>query len=249
MQNPPACNRWRVSNRSTKEVIEMAEDILPRSDFYVYALFRHDTGAPFYIGKGKGNRWRRHYNTNRPGDSNKHKKSIMRNAEAAGAEIPCVKLAEGLTELEAFDLERIFIATLGRAQFGGLLANLTDGGDGESGKRYTPEIIAKLRAAKLGKKLTTEHKAKIGLAGRGRVKSPETCAKISAALIGSTRAPWTEDFRARYASFKNPGHTGYAHSPAVRKKISKGLSDYWSAKRRAAQNLRKETINVVPNAS
>jgi hypothetical protein len=165
----------------------MATTPIQRADFYVYVLFRPDTGAPFYVGKGLGDRWRKHLNVDRAGDSNRHKKSIIKKAQDAGLEIPCVKVRENLTEPEAFETERALIATLGRAQFGGILTNLTDGGDGESGKSYTPETLEKMRQAKLGKKLSEEHKAKIGAASRGRKIGPmslETRQKLSAARKG-----------------------------------------------------------------
>lgn len=123
-------------------------------DFYVYALFRPDTGQPFYIGKGRGDRC--HDHTRKPArQKNSHKAAIIRNAHAAGLEVPVVRIATGLSSSEALATEMAFIAAIGRKPAGPLV-NLTDGGDGFRGLRRT-----------------AEHKAKIGAAHKGKTISPE----------------------------------------------------------------------------
>ena len=96
--------------------------------FYVYILFRPWDGSPFYVGKGKGARWLKF---NRP--DNRHFRAILKKARRLGLEVPSVKIRDGLAEDEALSLEMIFIAAIGRGKKGPLV-NLTDGGDGVSGR-------------------------------------------------------------------------------------------------------------------
>ena len=113
--------------------------------FYVYAFLRSKpstTGSkysPYYIGKGI--RHRAFKNTSRrcpiPAD-----KSYI------------VFIQEGLTEEEAFSLEKYCIALYGRIDLGtGILRNLTDGGDGSSGWRPSQETRNKMSQSRVGKPL------------------------------------------------------------------------------------------------
>ena len=89
--------------------------------YYVYQYLRKDM-TPYYIGKGKNNRL----------------------YEAHSVPIPprkrIVKVAENLSEKEAFDLEIELIKFYGRKDLGtGILHNRTDGGDGRSGSIFPEE--------------------------------------------------------------------------------------------------------------
>lgn len=161
--------------------------------FYVYALFRHDTGAPFYIGKGSGER----LSVTMLTGTNRHKRSILEKAHAAGTKCPAAIIRAGLTEDEAFSLERVLIATLGRRDLGtGILVNLTDGGEGPSGllhpRRGVPrpeEVIAKIAAAHKGRAPSAACKAAALAANLGKTQSERTRARRSASLTGRARPP------------------------------------------------------------
>lgn len=96
--------------------------------FYTYKHYKADDNTVFYVGKGKLDRclhrkdrsqwW---YNT-----VNKHGYYIIID------EI-------NLTEEQAFAREKELVSIYGRKQYGGLLINLTDGGEGVSGKIFTEE--------------------------------------------------------------------------------------------------------------
>ena len=108
---------------------------------YVYAYLREDL-TPYYIGKGKGPRaWKRHVRGNGtnllPKDNNK-----------------ITILAHRLSDSEACTLEKKLILQFGRKDLGtGILRNLSDGGDGTSG-RVVSELTRKKKSQKLqGRKI------------------------------------------------------------------------------------------------
>lgn len=149
---------------------------------------------------------------------NRHLASIIRQAQLAGAEIPKIKFREAMSEIEAFDLEKALIAAIGREVHGGPLVNLTDGGDGESGRVISAEQRAKLRVARLGKKHTLEARAKISAAGLGQKPTAEQIEKNRAAQLGKPKKPWTEETRRKQRA-NNPGHTGHRHTNESKAKI------------------------------
>lgn len=93
-------------------------DTIERTDFYVYIFISESDNITIrYVGKGSGNRI---YDNN----SRKYK---VRDENR-------IKVAEGLTEQEAFMYERFLIALYGRIDLGtGTLTNHTDGGEGMAG--------------------------------------------------------------------------------------------------------------------
>lgn len=169
--------------------------------FYIYLLFRPN-GRPCYLGKGRGERWTKH---ERRGTHNLHLSRIIKNAKAP---LPKVIIRDGLTEEEAFVLEKIFIKAIGREKDGGPLVNKTDGGEGVSGHVHSAETRKKLsealkgrpgwnkgvpvtedarvkmRAAKIGKRQKREHVAKRNATNTGRKRTPEMCANITAGKLG-----------------------------------------------------------------
>jgi hypothetical protein len=143
--------------------------------YYVYALYRKDGVTPFYIGKGKGDRWMQHEENCKRGRS--YKDNIIAQFKERGEIVPKVKLAEGLTNDEALSLEKHFIAEIGRIHEGGPLTNLTCGGDGLCDP--TPEVRSKISRS-------------VSLVNQGRVVSNETRMKISASNRGMHRGPHSE---------------------------------------------------------
>lgn len=134
--------------------------------FYVYAWFREDYGTPFYIGKGKNNRYLRL-------DNRKAHFMNIYNTVPTRVEI----LKDGLTEKEAFKLEMEIIHDLVFNQGysievpefkspkikGKHLVNLTWGGDGTTGYTYkqSEQTIANRVAKNTGKKRTPEQRENI----------------------------------------------------------------------------------------
>ena len=149
------------------------------NNFYVYAYLREDMYSPYYIGKGCARRIDNlHGNTARP----------PRNRR--------VKIREGLTEEEAYQIEKLYILMWGRESEGGVLENNAAGGGAnatqlrwhyEDKSRYIGE-----NGSMYGKKHSEETKELIrqktlaqweeqGHPWKGRKHSPESRAKMRAA--------------------------------------------------------------------
>jgi hypothetical protein len=134
---------------------------------------------------------------------NPHLKNIIRKSKALELEIPKIKIREGLSEKEAFDLEVAFIAAIGRNSSSGPLVNLTDGGEGNSGWKHSPEWRAKMsvimtgRPGKKGKILSPETIEKMRAAAKAR--SPELKAALGDRLRGK---PLSEEHKAKLRAAK-----------------------------------------------
>ncbi len=229
---------------------------MERCDYYIYVLFRPDGGAPCYVGKGKGNRWKKHERR----CYNPHLSNII--AQAKGRPLAKIKFRENLTETEAFDIEKWLIRAIGRETNGGPLVNLTDGGDGVSGR--TPEGIERIRRARLGSKHSPETRARMRMAQAARYlrdgeRSAETREKISKGRSGirptlEARSKMSAAAKVRPNSFLGKRHTeetraaisaskagkpspkrGVPISAEQKQKISDAMKGRpWSEKRRSA---------------
>lgn len=194
--------------------------------YYVYAYLREDL-TPYYIGKGSGKRaWASTRVTSKPADTSRIQ-----------------ILYSNLTEQEALDLETKLIAQYGRKDNGtGILRNLTNGGDGVSGRitNFTEEWKEKLRKPKKmtpqgrkslsesakkrvpwnkGKPMSEEQKKKISDARTGAVHTVETKQRMSEMRQGKPGRKQTEDTK-RKLSAANMGKT---INDETKKKISDSL--------------------------
>lgn len=212
----------------------------PNNTYYVYGLLR-ETGEPFYVGYGRGDRWNDHEREARYTlGSNPRKIRIIRSMLASGlAEIPKVKFVEGLSRNEAADFEKALVAAIGRWP-NGPLVNIIPGGkappvqDGprspehrakiaaaHRGMKATAEARANMSAAHRGKSLPLEQRAKIAAAGRGR--SEEMRAKVAAALRAYLQSLSLEERRTRMLAaqlVRNNGLPRKPHSAETRAKMS-----------------------------
>jgi len=143
------------------------------NDYYTYAFLRED-GTPYYVGKGKGRRcFDKKRTINPPSDPDR-----------------IIILKKNLTEEEAFRHEIYMIYVLGKKKHGGLLHNITDGGEGVSGMVHSEESREKIGKAFRGKKLSEKHKEKLrqrkigNTWNRGKKISEEQKEKIRQTLKG-----------------------------------------------------------------
>lgn len=120
--------------------------------FYTY-IYREPCGDPFYVGKGTGKR--------AFFEKNKTVEGRIRKLKSQGMSHD-IEIINTTCEIAALWLERVLIKAFGRKDLGeGTLLNLTDGGEGSSGWKQSPETVAKRVAKNTGKKRSPELKAKM----------------------------------------------------------------------------------------
>ena len=185
--------------------------------YYVYVYFRRN-GEPFYVGKGKGSRYKDHL---RAVKKQQHWNVYFARVLAKeGVDAPVVIIRDGLSEQEAFAVEGALIRAIGRAANGGPLTNMTDGGEGISGYRHTEdareasrqrmlgdkrnlglrrsdETKLLLRAAKLGKKHSPEFVERRVAPLRGRKRPNNEVERIRATRLAEFAGPRGTELRAR----------------------------------------------------
>lgn len=180
-------------------------------EYYTYAYLRENR-TPYYIGKGKrGRAW-----TNSGRKIAKKPRDLNR----------ILILKQNLTEKEAFRHEIYMIAIFGKKASGdGILWNITDGGEGSSGRFLSEKTKQKISEKRKGKALSKEARARRleSMRGRGnrgtffgRSHSEEARRRIAKARTGKqsseeTRAKLSEgnrgerNPRAKSFIFTSPG--------------------------------------------
>ena len=145
------------------------------NNYYIYELIDPRSGLVFYVGKGKkrdklGRVYRRIKDHLSLQDrSNKFKASIIKKVQGLGLKIRFNIIKDNITEQEAFLTEVELIKKYGKRIDGtGILVNLTDGGEGTSGK-----IVSKITKNILSFKAKERYK-KYGSLTKGYKHSQET---------------------------------------------------------------------------
>ena len=193
------------------------------NNFYTYAYCDPiKDNEPFYIGKGVGNR------DIRLQRRNIFFMSVYNKILKTGLKPIVVRLVDNVSENIALQEEMNYISYWGRRDNGtGCLTNLTNGGESNSGRIVSKELLCKINT---GKKLSEETKKKL----RGRMPwnkgismSKETKQKISEANKG--QVAW------------NTGKTGeeshsygnnHARGTIRSDEFKQNLSDIWMGVKR-----------------
>jgi hypothetical protein len=154
--------------------------------YYVYLLLDPSSeGTPFYVGKGKGYRATNHY-TNRSVAGRTPNAAVICRYRKSGYEDTYRIVSEGLSEPDAFELERRLIRLYGRLCEGGSLTNRSKGGEGSSGCNQ-PKTEGHKRAISESKKgvlFSEEHRKSLSHSKKGCEISQDHRQKISASLTG-----------------------------------------------------------------
>ncbi len=145
----------------------------------------------FYVGKGHGKR----ANDMRRGRNRWHK-AIQAKLADIGMCVEVRMVADCLTESEALAFEVDRIAMWRR--LGVRLSNITDGGDGTTGRKHTDEWKRAMSERMTGRKKSPEHVEKVRQFhigkqwGLGYKKTPEQIERSAAGNRGKKRSPETK---------------------------------------------------------
>jgi hypothetical protein len=191
---------------------------------------------PFYVGKGRGARDIKHFCP-----SNYARKTHPKNAKiakiiASGLRPKAVRFFEDLSDVDALAREIKAIAAIGRKDTGiGPLTNLSDGGEGASGTRWSEEAKKRYSEKKKGIPLSESARAAVvsAAAKRRGEKRPEVGKKISEALKGK---PKSAEHAAQMIA-RNKARIGIKATPEMRARLSAAQKARW-----AAINAAKEGI-------
>ena len=197
--------------------------------FYVYELCE-PTGIPFYVGKGKLKRICEHELQSRGKVKifNNHKCNIIRKIWAKRKQVDYRVVLFTNDEKFAFDKEKELINFYGRVDNDtGILSNLSDGGEGQTGFVFSDEILEKLSLASKGKNNPMYGKKGELAPGWGRKHTEKEKRKMSEAMKGKNKDPLPEERKKRISMSmkgKNTWSKGRRHSEEAKRKISEATS-------------------------
>lgn len=164
-----------TTNTKSELIKKECGNIILQNEYYVYIIKHPITNKVFYVGKGKGRRWQYHLyyikSNDRPKKGynsfylfNKIKKMLREGI------IPVVeKIFENLSETEALSKEIETIKYYGREN----LCNLTNGGDGISGYKFSIEARRKIADNLRGHKMSEKTRIALRNVNVGRKMKPE----------------------------------------------------------------------------
>jgi hypothetical protein len=199
------------------------------NNFYIYTHTKLGDTLPFYIGKGSNNRaYSKH-------DRSNFWKRISKNGYTVQIELT------NLYEDEALQLEKEIIKMYGRRDLGtGCLVNMTNGGEGVSGRIVSDETKAKMSKAMEGR-----------VSGnKGKTHSEETKQKISEAKLGNTAWKGKTHSDETKAKIGEAGK-GKTHSDESKRKMSdakKGKTHSDESKRKMSEARKQSEITRRENA-
>ena len=129
-------------------ICQMEFSLQSKNNHCVYCLIDPRNGLPFYVGKGKGTRMYSHEKMVSRGiipHNNLFLFRKIKKIQNVGLSIIYKKIYEGMDDASALSVEMDEIKRIGRSNLGlGPLCNLTDGGDGNSGKVVSEKTKCKM---------------------------------------------------------------------------------------------------------
>jgi predicted transcriptional regulator len=170
----------------------------------VYRHIRTDLNIPFYIGIGK-EVTRAYSKTHR----NDHWNHIV---DKTSYDVHI--LFDDVSYEFAKEKEREFIELYKRKEDGGILCNLTKGGDGALGIRHTEEARKKMGEPNKGKTISDWHRQRISESHTGKIVSEETKEKVSEKMSGENNHRYgvnaSEETRKKMCESSKKGESNHA---------------------------------------
>ncbi len=154
----------------------------PINKLYVQFNFQFQ---PIYIGQGQKNRIYRHLKGIK-GDKNFIKINKINAIKNSGKQPIIIKIKQNLTKKQAFELQKIYISSIGTIYelpniISGTLTNMTSGGQGGdtfSGRTLSKQHRQKISQSNKGHKHSNESKEKISKSKKGTKISKEHIQKL-----------------------------------------------------------------------
>lgn len=213
--------------------------------FYVYVYFDPSRDMePFYVGKGCGTRAQSHFKRKDSTPMPNRLRSMKRNGIT-----PIIEKHDGLTENEAFDIEKGLIKQLGRMDLGtGPLLNLSDGGEGHSNP--SAETRFKQGAYNRGRsdQITDEIRKKISEALKGVPKTETQKLKMSEAKLGKT---FSEEHKQNMSkawdkrkTSENPNFGGRPKGSKLSEETKKKMSEAQKGRKSSPEATAKRLVTM-----
>jgi hypothetical protein len=203
------------------------------NNYYTYIYIDPSrNNEPIYIGKGKCNR--AYYHLKLKGKSPFI--SRLKHMKVCGVK-PIIKfIVKDISEEDAHWNEQYLIMWYGRKDLGkGPLLNLTDGGEGVSGRKTSNLTKEKMSLAKIGKPRSEEEKKNMRKPKTsGKPKTEEQRKKLSISLMGKNKGQKRSEETKKQMSLAK---IGKPRSEEVRKKISEGAKLRWASLKSSTDNL------------
>lgn len=198
-------------------------------------MYLDPDSIPFYIGKGKKNRYKVSEHMNKSSSNNFLKNKIRK---VGTNNIKIQFLHKNISEEESFQFEIFYIELYGRRDLGtGALCNLTNGGEGNSGYIMSDETKQKLSDLNRGRIVSDETRQKLVAASKGHIVSDETRQKMRDTQKGRTHSDETKRKISKGMNGKNLGKPAWNKgkkigppSDKTKQKISKGMKQFKKAR-------------------
>ena len=196
--------------------------------YYVYHIINPTTNRLFYVGKGTGHRCKQHLTDKKEYAFNKRLNGYIRNLIEDNNAPIITKIAEDLTEKEAYELEESEIKKYGRRGIdeNGILLNILESGRPPSfkgkdhpwyGRKHTDETKSKIS------KTLKENIAKgLIIPRRGFTHSEAANEKNRQAKLGKVQSKETINKRVETRKNNNKPQTDYQ-----KRKVSEANSKTW----------------------
>lgn len=181
---------------------------------YIFGEYTFDF-EPIYIGKGRKRRCFCHkylYEKYTTRFYSKYKAIVKSNNKPK-----VVFVKTNLTEDESFEYEKYFINLIGRIENSGTLTNLSDGGEGQSGFKFSEETKRRMSKARKGMKLpprSDEYRKHMS-----EVKKGKPAPNLGISMSEEAKIKMSLAKKGKYLGKDNPMF-GKNHSEESRKKIS-----------------------------
>ena len=200
---------------------------------YDYGPKRRFKFEPFYVGKGVNGRSHCHLRLARKSEIKNSKLNKIRKILRAGLEPIVVRTKTLATERRAFAVECDLIASIGRLDLGtGPLTNLTDGGEGPSGRRFSAKEKARLTAIRFTEEVRERMRQSQTL--RFSLETEEE-AKARATKAAETMRANPEVEERRRAAISQ-----YNKDPVVKKMKSEKAAQHWKS---LSEEAKRERVN------